>query len=88
MKIVKIYKITILPAILLAVCSISRQVQAETSVYVFSPGQSTVVKTGGSSNIPVFSEMLEGIFGVEKLKESNAFSSVTSGLAIRAFERS
>ena len=46
-----------------------------------------VVKTGGSSNIPVFSEMLENIFGAEKLNESNAFSSVTSGLAIRAFER-
>jgi hypothetical chaperone protein len=47
-----------------------------------------VVKTGGSSNIPVFSEMLGRIFGTEKLKESNAFSSVTSGLAIQAFERS
>jgi hypothetical chaperone protein len=47
-----------------------------------------VVKTGGSSNIPVFSEMLGRIFGPEKLKESNAFSSVTSGLAIRAYERS
>jgi hypothetical chaperone protein len=47
-----------------------------------------VVKTGGSSNIPVFTEMLAGIFGAGKLKQSNAFSSVTSGLAIRAFERS
>jgi hypothetical chaperone protein len=47
-----------------------------------------VVKTGGSSNIPTFSEMLGDIFGAEKLKESNAFSSVTSGLAIQAFERS
>ena len=46
-----------------------------------------VVKTGGSSNIPVFSDMLARIFGAEKLKESNAFSSVTSGLAIRACER-
>jgi len=47
-----------------------------------------VVKTGGSSNIPIFSEMLGRIFGLEKLKESNAFSSVTSGLAIQAFDRS
>ena len=47
-----------------------------------------VVKTGGSSNIPMFSEMLGRIFGPDKLKESNAFSSVTSGLAIRAYERS
>jgi hypothetical chaperone protein len=47
-----------------------------------------VVKTGGSSNIPVFSKMLGRIFGPEKLKESNAFSSVTSGLAIQAHEKS
>jgi molecular chaperone DnaK (HSP70) len=46
-----------------------------------------VVKTGGSSNVPVFSAMLGSIFGPEKIKASNAFSSVTSGLAIRAFER-
>jgi hypothetical chaperone protein len=46
-----------------------------------------VVKTGGSSNIPVFSDMLGQIFGPEKVKASNTFSSVTSGLAIRAFER-
>ncbi|HBX70352.1 MAG TPA: hypothetical protein DEH25_13475 [Chloroflexi bacterium] len=45
-----------------------------------------VVKTGGSSNIPLFSEMLGNIFGAEKVKASNAFSSVTAGLAIRAFE--
>jgi hypothetical chaperone protein len=45
-----------------------------------------VVKTGGSSSIPVFSEMLAQIFGPEKVRESNAFSSVTAGLAIRAGE--
>lgn len=43
-----------------------------------------VVKTGGSSNIPVFGEMLGGIFGPERVKSSNAFSSVTAGLGIRA----
>ncbi|MBN2549520.1 MAG: Hsp70 family protein [Anaerolineales bacterium] len=43
-----------------------------------------VVKTGGSSNIPAFTAMLGRIFGVEKVKASNVFSSVTSGLAIRA----
>ncbi len=53
------------------------------------PGQiDAVVKTGGSSNIPAFSSMLGRIFGSEKVKASNAFSSVTAGLAIRAFERS
>jgi len=44
-----------------------------------------VVKTGGSSNIPLFTEMLTRIFGVEKVKESNAFTSVVAGLAIKAF---
>jgi hypothetical chaperone protein len=43
-----------------------------------------VVKTGGSSNIPVFSEMLGVIFGPERIKASNAFSSVTAGLGIKA----
>ena len=42
-----------------------------------------VVKTGGSSNIPVFSEMLNVLFGAEKVKISDLFSSVTAGLAIR-----
>jgi molecular chaperone DnaK (HSP70) len=45
-----------------------------------------VVKTGGSSNIPVFSELLGQVFGPEKLVTSNMFSSVTAGLAIRAEE--
>ena len=45
-----------------------------------------VVKTGGSSNIPIFSKMLGDIFGAEKVVESNTFSSVTAGLAIRAAE--
>jgi hypothetical chaperone protein len=43
-----------------------------------------VVKTGGSSNIPLFTGMLARIFGAEKVKESNAFSSVVAGLAIKA----
>jgi hypothetical chaperone protein len=43
-----------------------------------------VVKTGGSSNIPLFTEMLTRLFGKEKVKESNAFSSVVAGLAIKA----
>jgi hypothetical chaperone protein len=43
-----------------------------------------VVKTGGSSNIPVFSEMLSQVFGPERVKTSNSFSSVTAGLAIKS----
>lgn len=45
-----------------------------------------VVKTGGSSNIPLFTDLLQQMFGSEKVKQANTFSSVTSGLAIRAYE--
>jgi hypothetical chaperone protein len=44
-----------------------------------------VVKTGGSSNIPLFTGMLARIFGKEKVKESNSFGSVVAGLAIKAY---
>jgi len=43
-----------------------------------------VVKTGGSSSIPLFTGMLARIFGKQKVKESNSFSSVVAGLAIKA----
>jgi hypothetical chaperone protein len=43
-----------------------------------------VVKTGGSSSIPVFTEMLGGIFSPERVKSSDVFNSVTAGLAIKA----
>jgi hypothetical chaperone protein len=50
------------------------------------PGEiDAVVKTGGSSSIPLFTEMLTRIFGAEKVKQSNAFTSVVAGLAIKAF---
>jgi hypothetical chaperone protein len=49
------------------------------------PGQiDAVVKTGGSSNIPLFTDMLARVFGADKVKESNALSSVVGGLAIKA----
>ncbi len=44
-----------------------------------------VVKTGGSSSIPLFTEMLARIFGRERVKTSDVFSSVTAGLAIKAY---
>jgi hypothetical chaperone protein len=44
-----------------------------------------VVKTGGSSSIPAFNAMLAKIFGEEKIVTSDVFSSVTSGLALRAY---
>jgi hypothetical chaperone protein len=49
------------------------------------PGQiDVVVTTGGSSNIPVFNQMLARIFGASRVKPSDAFSSVSAGLGIRA----
>jgi molecular chaperone DnaK (HSP70) len=42
-----------------------------------------VVQTGGSSNIPLFTEMLNRIFGVEKVKASDAFNTVVAGLATK-----
>ena len=53
------------------------------------PGQiDSVVKTGGSSNIPMFSLILERIFGNDKVQASDVFNSVTAGLAIKAHQKS
>ena len=43
-----------------------------------------VIRTGGSSQIPVFVQMLETRFGREKVRSIDTFSSVTSGLGIIA----
>jgi hypothetical chaperone protein len=45
----------------------------------------TVIRTGGSSSIPCFIEMLNRIFGAQKVKTSDIFGSVAAGLAIKAF---
>jgi len=42
-----------------------------------------VVRTGGSSQIPLFIEMLDEVFGPDKVMAIDAFSSVTAGLAVR-----
>lgn len=42
----------------------------------------TVIRTGGSSQIPAFIEMLETRFGPEKVRDIDTFSSVTAGLGI------
>lgn len=47
------------------------------------PGQiDAVVKTGGSSNIPTFTQMLTRHFTPQRIKASDVFSSVTAGLAL------
>ncbi len=43
-----------------------------------------VVKTGGSSSIPAFTEMLARTFGSQRVKSSSQFSSVSAGLGIKA----
>ena len=43
-----------------------------------------VIRTGGSSSIPYFVEMLGAMFRREKVVESDRFTSVASGLAVRA----
>lgn len=50
------------------------------------PGQiDSVIRTGGSSSIPCFIELLNQTFGSAKVKSTSTFSSVTSGLAIKSF---
>jgi hypothetical chaperone protein len=43
-----------------------------------------VIRTGGSSEIPVFKYMLADKFGIKKIRAIDTFSSVTSGLGIMA----
>ncbi|MBE2220243.1 MAG: Hsp70 family protein [Anaerolineae bacterium] len=43
-----------------------------------------VIRTGGSSQIPVFHEMLFRLFGADKVRAIDTFSSVTAGLGVIA----
>ncbi len=43
-----------------------------------------VIRTGGSSQIPLFHQLLSDLFGSDKVKAIDTFSSVTAGLGIRA----
>jgi molecular chaperone DnaK (HSP70) len=43
-----------------------------------------VIRTGGSSSIPVFIDMLAGLFGRDRIVEENLFTGVAAGLAVRA----
>ena len=46
-----------------------------------------VLRTGGSSRIPRFIQVLEERFGRERLREQDPFTSVGAGLAIAAYEQ-
>jgi hypothetical protein len=45
-----------------------------------------VIRTGGSSQIPLFVRLLNEVFGWQKVREIDVFSSVTSGLALHGAE--
>lgn len=45
-----------------------------------------VSTTGGSSLIPAIKNLLQNKFGEEKMKHTDAFTSVSKGLALRAYE--
>lgn len=45
---------------------------------------SCVIRTGGSSSIPYFIDMLSSMFGREAIVEEDLFTSVAAGLAVRA----
>jgi hypothetical chaperone protein len=47
-----------------------------------------VVRTGGSSSIPISLRLLSEIFGAEKLVTEDLFTGVTAGLGIKAFYNS
>jgi hypothetical chaperone protein len=45
-----------------------------------------VLRTGGSSRIPMFERILRNKFGPLKIEDMDAFTSVASGLAVAAYE--
>ncbi len=45
----------------------------------------SIIRTGGSAQIPVFYEMLGRLFGPDKVRTIDTFSSVTAGLGISAY---
>lgn len=47
----KIRKLTILKLSLLTICAVSQQLKAGTSIYVFDPNQSVVIRSGGIAGI-------------------------------------
>jgi hypothetical chaperone protein len=45
-----------------------------------------VVRTGGSSQLPIFIEMLENIFGTERVQARDAFATVALGLGVHGID--
>ena len=67
------------------IVAIDRHLDETLAASGLSAGQiDAVIRTGGSSEIPVFHEMLARKFGAEKVRRINVFSSVTAGLGVIA----
>lgn len=46
-----------------------------------------VLRTGGTSRVPAFADMLASIFGRDKLQDMDPFTSVVGGMAVAAHEK-
>lgn len=69
------------------VALVEREIQAVLAEAGLRPEQLHVVlRTGGSSRIPVFVGLLERIFGYEKLRAMDPLTSVVGGMAVVAHE--
>ncbi|MBW6472373.1 MAG: Hsp70 family protein [Anaerolineaceae bacterium] len=47
-----------------------------------------VLRTGGSSEVPIFIERLSERFGIDRIKEINPFTTIVGGLALKGYELS
>jgi hypothetical chaperone protein len=47
-----------------------------------------VLRTGGSSLVPAFMDLLAGVFGAHKIREMDPLTSVVGGMALMAYEES
>ena len=67
--------------------TVAAQITKALSKASIEPDQVTMVlRTGGSSRLGSFVELLEGLFGAEKVREREAFTTVAYGLGIVAQE--
>jgi hypothetical protein len=63
--------------------AIEAHLQETVAASGLAPGQiDSIIRTGGSAQIPVFYGMLGRLFGPEKVRTIDTFSSVTAGLGI------
>ncbi len=67
--------------------TVKSQIMKALSMAKIEPDQvTTVLRTGGSSRLGAFVELLEGLFGAEKVREREPFTTVAYGLGVVAQE--